>query len=125
MTDSRCCLVVCLSVLAGSAAVVAQDTAVTKSGGTSAETVRIEVIYRDGSKVRMAVATATTIGVATKYGQLTIPISEIGLIRLQPRLTDSNKKKIADAIARMGDSSFARREDASSKLRAMGVQAIP
>jgi hypothetical protein len=89
-----------------------------------AKPTRVEVVFRDGSKVRMAAA-ATLIEVATKYGTLSIPLTEVCHIRLQPRLTDEANKQIAEAIEQMGNESFPIREAAGPKVRAMGVAAFP
>ena len=136
MIDSRILLtglLVAALLLVGPPALLAQDAAapaqktaagdsVKKSAGPA--TARVEVVFRDGSTVRMEAA-AIGMVVATKYGQLTVPLHEVRRIRLRPRLSDEMIKQIAETIAAMGSTTFAKREAAMPKLKAMGVRSLP
>ena len=56
---------------------------------------------------------------------MTVPLQEVRRIRLRPRLSDEMQKRIAQTIAALGSTTYARREAAVPKLRAMGVRSLP
>jgi len=126
-------LVLCLcgpgALVADEAAPAGKTPSASNPGGNGngeagrGQMTRLEVVYADGSKVRMTVP-ATSVGVATKYGLLTIPIRDVRRIRLRPRVSDDQRKRIAGEIAALGDNEFARREAAMANLKALGLPAI-
>ena len=138
MTDSRISATVVLLtalLLLGQPSLFAQDAADPTKNTTAAGdpakrnsgppvTARVEVVFQDGSTVRMEAAAMSMI-VATKYGRLTVPLHEVRRIRLRPRLSDEMKRQIAVTIAALGSTTFAEREAAVPKLKAMGVRSLP
>ena len=85
----------------------------------------VEVIFRDGSVVRMAIEPGTNIDIETAYGRLTIPLVDLRRLRLQPRLSEAEQKKIETAIAELADKSFDVRKAAVGRLQSMGLRAMP
>lgn len=84
----------------------------------------VEVRMADGSAVRMIVL-QESIDIATKYGKLTVPTTDIRQIELALRLSDETVKRIETAITQLGDPVHQRRQMASKDLLAIGAPALP
>jgi hypothetical protein len=83
-----------------------------------------EMIFADGSTVRVALLTAD-IELETKYGKLTIPAADVQRVEFAFRLPDELSRQIAAAVKQLGDASFEVREAATKALRTIGRRAYP
>ena len=63
--------------------------------------------------------------IATKYGKLSIPLSEIVRIELGFRYPEGMEAKVTAAIGDLGASEFKQRDEAQKKLEAWGELALP
>jgi hypothetical protein len=102
-----------------------------KNGGTSGilkkeapKNNEVEVRFGDGSAVRM-VMLQDSIDVETKYGKLTVPITEIRRIELGIHLPEGVDKKIERAIKALASDVFKERDNAVKELIALGPHAFP
>ena len=84
----------------------------------------VEVIFADGSIVKLNLLEAK-IDVTTRYGKLAVPIGEIRKIEMGLRYPDGALAKIQDAITRLGDPDFKKREAASTELLALRELGYP
>src|SRR5262245_29462981 len=78
----------------------------------------IEVRFADDSTVKM-VLLHSNIEVTTRYGKLTVPVSELRRIEFGLRITEDTAKKIAAAVARLGSREFKQRDAAVAELLAL------
>ena len=83
-----------------------------------------EVQFANGSTVRMAIV-QDKIDVLTRYGKLSIPLSEIQRIEFGVHLPADVAKKVESAIAKLHSIQYAEREDAVTELTALGAAAYP
>ena len=65
------------------------------------------------------------IAIATKYGKLAVPLSEIVRIELGFRYPEGMEAKVGAAIADLGASDFKQRDEAQKKLEAWGELGLP
>jgi len=84
----------------------------------------VEVQFTDGSVVKLAILDEK-FDIATRYGRLTVPVADIRRIDLGVRYPEGSLAKIEDAIRRLGDSDFKKRESASAELLAFRELAYP
>ena len=82
----------------------------------------VEVRTGDGSLIRMTIA-QESLTVATKYGKLSVPVSEIIRIDLGIRLPEGAAEKIDKAVKQLGSKESKEREAATAELLAFGVLA--
>ncbi len=80
--------------------------------------------FADSSNVPLFLP-ESKITVATKYGKLAVPLSEIVRIELGFRYPEGMEKKIAAATEELGNADYARREAAQKQLTAWGELALP
>jgi hypothetical protein len=83
---------------------------------------QVEVRLVDGSRIHMTIL-QENLEVVTKYGTLTVPSRDIRKIEFGVRPTESIRKRITDAIGKLGSVSYKEREDASAELLAIGPPA--
>lgn len=84
----------------------------------------VEVLFTDGSLVKVTLLD-TKVDIATRYGKLQVPLSEVRRIELGVRYPDGAMQKIQDAITRLSDSDYKKREAASKELATFGELAYP
>jgi hypothetical protein len=94
------------------------------TGAKTAGEPGVEVQFSDGSIVKLALL-ETKIDVTTRYGKLSVPMSEIRRIEMGLRYPDGALPKIQSAIAQLGDPDFKKREAASTELVAFRELAYP
>lgn len=85
---------------------------------------KAKVILDDGSAIRCEVVTPS-LTVATVYGDLTIPLSEVSRIRLGLHPTPAEAKQLDDAARGLGSAIFRDRELARKSLIGLGRLSIP
>lgn len=83
-----------------------------------------EVQFRDGSVVKLTIRDAE-IKVVTRFGTLTVPMTEIRHIDFGLRYPEGLVQKIDDAVAKLGDGDFKVRESAAAELRSHREWAYP
>lgn len=113
----RICIIACLASLA---LADLQAQAADPSKATAPHNVR----FTDGSTFKVFLKEAT-IEIATPYGKLLVPVSEIERIEFATRLTDDASKRIEEAVANLAHPQFSQREAASGVLLKFGGQAFP
>jgi hypothetical protein len=84
----------------------------------------VEVRLADGSSVRMNL-TQSNIEIATKYGKLSIPASEVRKVEFGFRYPEGAEDKINELVNRLGDSNYKRRESAAAELAPFREMAYP
>jgi hypothetical protein len=82
----------------------------------------VEVRLVDGSRIHMVIL-QENLEVVTKYGTLSVPTRDIRKIDFGSRPTEAIRKRIGDAIGKLGSVSFKEREAASADLLAIGPPA--
>lgn len=75
----------------------------------------VEVRFADDTNAKVELQIAS-IEVATRYGKLTVPASEVRSIEFGLRIPDETAKRLDAAIARLGSPEFKQREEAGSEL---------
>jgi hypothetical protein len=75
----------------------------------------VEVRLADGSAVRMTLV-QTHIDVTTRYGKLSVPVSDIKRIDFGFRYPDGAQEKIDDGVAKLGAANYKQRETAAADL---------
>src|SRR5262245_53186315 len=85
---------------------------------------QVEVQFGDGSLVKLTLLDPK-LDIATRYGKLAVPFNEIRRIELGIRYPEGALQKIQDAIARLGDADYKKREAASGELLAFRELAYP
>jgi hypothetical protein len=75
----------------------------------------VEVRLADGSAVRMTLI-QTHIDVATRYGKLSVPVTDLKKIEFGFRYPDGAKEKIENAVVNLGSPHFKVREAAAAEL---------
>ena len=83
-----------------------------------------EIRFADESSVRAILLDASVV-VATKYGKLTIPVSEIRRIEMGFRYPDGVEAKVNAAISDLGAAEFPKREAAEKTLMELKEFALP
>ena len=81
-----------------------------------------EVRYLDGSVVRMTLD-QPNIELQTKYGKLTIPLSDVRRLDVGVHLSASERREVDLAIERLSDNAYKSREEAKAWLIAAGANA--
>jgi LCCL domain len=84
----------------------------------------IEVVFRDDSKLKMALRDER-IEIVTSYGKLLIPAAEIRTIAFGFHIDAETTKHVEAAIAKLASSDFKEREAGSTELLALGEKAYP
>jgi hypothetical protein len=94
--------------------------------GTPKTTPPAELVahFVDGSVIRR-VRVIDSIDVQTRYGKLSVPITEIRRIEFATRLSEETSRQIERAIDGLGNRAFAQRENATRELTALGARAYP
>ena len=82
----------------------------------------MEVRLVDGSRIHMTIL-QESIEVVTKYGTLIVPTRDIRKIEFGVRPSEAIRKRITDAIGKLGSVSYKERESASTDLLAIGPPA--
>jgi hypothetical protein len=82
----------------------------------------VEVRLVDGSRIHMVIL-QESLEVVTKYGTLTVPTRDVRKIDFGVRPTEAIRKRITDAIGKLGSVSYKEREGASGDLLAIGPPA--
>jgi hypothetical protein len=102
------------------------DSAADKHVSTAAKpsNLDVEVLFADGSLVKLTLLDSK-LDIATRFGKLQVPLSEIRRIDLGIRYPDGALQKIEEAITRLGDPDFKKREQASAELLAFRELAYP
>src|SRR5438132_14316326 len=77
-----------------------------------------EVRLTDGSTVKMQILTEQ-IEVATRYGILKVPVTEVRRIEVGFRYPKGVEQKVQTAVERLGDADFRAREAAATELLAL------
>jgi hypothetical protein len=78
----------------------------------------VEVRFADDSTVKM-VLRHSSIEVSTRYGKLSVPVTELRRIEFGLRIPEDTAKRIATAVSQLGGPDFKQREAASSELIGM------
>jgi hypothetical protein len=84
----------------------------------------VEVVFADGSLVKV-VLLDTKVDIVTRYGKLQVPLSEVRRIELGVRYPEGSLQKIQDAITRLSDADYKKREAAQKELIDFGELAYP
>ena len=84
---------------------------------------QFEAKFADGSVVMVTVAEAS-VAINTKYGKLTVPLSEIKKIDLGFRYPDGMAEKVRAAMDDLGAGDYKTREEAQKKLIGYGEYAV-
>lgn len=96
------------------------ETVTAKAGGDSG----VEVQFTDGSIVKLALL-ESKMDITTRYGKLTVPMTEVRKIEMGLRYPEGALEKIKSAISQLGDPDFKKREAASNDLIAYRELAYP
>jgi hypothetical protein len=83
-----------------------------------------EAKFMDGSVVMVSV-TEASVAIQTKYGRLTVPLSEVKKIDLGFRYPEGVEDKVKAAVEDLGASDYKTREEAQKTLIAAGEYAVP
>ncbi len=83
-----------------------------------------EIQFANGSTVRMSLL-QETIDVQTRYGKLTIPLADVQRIEFGVHLPADVAARVDTAVAKLGSSQFAERDDGVRELIALGASAYP
>lgn len=83
-----------------------------------------EVKFADGSTIRLNVL-ETTVTVNSKYGKLTIPLSDVKRIEFGFRYPDGMKDKVEAVAADLASAEFKARDKASKDILTYGEFALP
>lgn len=102
------------------ATAVAQSDPPTKTTSKPAE---VMAVFHDGTTIRKAVL-QDSVEIATKYGKLTVPVSDVRRIEFGLHVSDETAKKIDELLKHLGSDQFQQREAASKELTALGVPAV-
>jgi hypothetical protein len=81
-------------------------------------------MFHDGTKVRM-VMLQDSLEIATKYGKLTVPTSDVRRIEFGFRMSEEKARKLDEALKNLNSSNFDLRESATKDLTALGRLAYP
>ena len=82
-----------------------------------------EVKFADGSAVKVLLL-QETLEVVTRYGKLSVPMTDVKKIEFGLHVTEELSRKIDDAIRRLGSDTFNQREAAGKELVAIGAPAF-
>ncbi len=80
--------------------------------------------FRDGTIIRR-ITLQEDLEIQTKYGKLTIPVSDLRRIEFGLHIPEKTAQRIAGAMHQLGAKDFQNREAASKELRALGAPAYP
>jgi hypothetical protein len=84
----------------------------------------VEVKFADGSTVRM-VLVQDAIDIVTKFGKLSVPLSQVRGIDLGVHLPEGMQQRIEECIKRLNSDKFKDRDQALNELIEMGARAYP
>jgi hypothetical protein len=115
---------VLLALAFAAGAAFGQDKGDKNAAASRPDANAIEVRFADDSTVKMALQHAN-VEVATRYGKLTVPISEIRRIEFGLRIPEETVKRVEAAVARLGSADFKQREAASAELLGLRELAYP
>jgi hypothetical protein len=85
---------------------------------------QVEAVCLDGSVLKVALLDESVV-LVTKHGELNIPVKDIRGIEVANRTPPGQKAEIDDAIAKLGHPDFAKREEATARLKRIGPRAYP
>src|SRR5262245_61604781 len=105
-------------------ALPAQEKSDKGGPGTKPDSNAVEVRFADDSTVKMTLQTAT-IEVVTRYGKLTVPVSELRRIDFGLRVPEETTRRIDAAVALLGSKDFKQRESAVAELVGLRELAYP
>lgn len=114
-----------LLILAAGAVGLAQESTEKDKDKAAAKPGEMEIRYHDGTVVRKMVLLEDKLEVVTKYGKLTVPVTELRRIEFGFRVPDDVMQKIDTAIQSLGSTNFEDREAAQKDLQSYGRQAYP
>src|SRR5262245_12326373 len=103
----------------GSSGAAKTDEIAPSPGGAA-----VEVQFGDGSLVKLTLLDPK-LDITTRYGKLAVPLTEVRRIELGVRYPEGALQKIQDAITRLGDADYKKREAASAELLAFRELAYP
>lgn len=101
-----------------------KSPAATEPAGKPTGDPGVEVQFTDGSVVKLVLLEAK-MDITTRYGKLSVPMSEVRKIEMGLRYPDGALEKIKSAISQLGDPDFKKREAASNDLIAYRELAYP
>lgn len=107
--------VMILLACAGGSVLTASGQQPTTSSKKEEDPNLVEIRLADGSAVRMTLI-QTHIDVTTRYGKLSVPVTDIKRIDFGFRYPDGAQAKIDDAITKLGAANYKQRETAASEL---------
>jgi hypothetical protein len=93
-----------------------------KDAKTTANKDEAEVQFANGSTVRMSIL-QEKIDVMTRYGKLSVPLTEIQRIEFGVHLPADVAKQVDEALAKLASVQYAEREEGSRELTALGASA--
>ncbi len=96
---------------------------VTKAPATPGQT-EFDVTMADGSRFKVATLEPNVV-LVSKYGTLTIPLSDLKRIDMGFRYPEGVEAKVEDAAAKLGSSAFREREEAEKALAGFKEYAVP
>lgn len=105
-------------------AATAQEKTDKKETAPQAPTNAVEVRFADDSTVKM-VLLDSNIAIATRYGKLTIPTTDIRRIEFGLHIAADTAKRIDAAIAQLASKDYKQREAATAELLGLREQAFP
>jgi coenzyme F420-reducing hydrogenase gamma subunit len=88
------------------------------------EPIEAEVLFTDNSVVRMFLL-QNQIEILTKYGKLTVPITDVVKIDFGVHVAPETEKKVAQAIEDLGSENYRTRDLALKQLIGLGPEAYP
>jgi hypothetical protein len=122
-TFARSLLAAVLTIaFASEMAALAQEAK--KTPAPKVEPDEVEVRFRDGSVVRMAVLTEK-LDIVTSYGTLSVPIQDVATIEFGLHYPEGAQAKIEAAVAKLGHADFRERDKATKTLVDFGPLAYP
>ncbi len=103
---------------------VGQDKDATKAAVPRAENYPVEVRFADDSSVKAALLDKN-IDINTRYGKLTVPVTEIRSIEFGLRIPEETAKHIETAVRNLASTDFAKREAGGGQLLELREVAFP
>ncbi len=95
-----------------------------KPASTAKSLVAAEALFRDDSKLKLALR-EERIELVTPYGKLLIPAAEIRQIDFGFHIDADNTRQVETAISHLGSADFKERQSATTELLALAEKAYP